>query len=98
MDQRRIRAFSGGSARETLRPMRIAVSDVRPGKCFLSQGARPQVVRVLSVHDGLVRFEARQRRNAWGARGEAAVPEFIAGLVREVGSDFQPGDARRMHV
>ena len=78
--------------------MMIAAADVRPGKCFLSQGAKPQVVRVLSVRDGLVHFEARQRRRVWTARGEAAVPEFIAGLVREVGSDFEPGDPGRMHV
>ena len=70
--------------------MRVAASDVRPGKCFLSEGSKPQ--------DGLARFEARQRRKAWTARGEAAVPEFIAGLVREVGSDFQPGDAGRVHA
>lgn len=78
--------------------MKIEVTDIRPGKCFLSQGARPHVVRVLSVRDGLVRFEARVRRRAWTGRGETAVPEFVAGLLREVGSDFEPGAEVRVHL
>lgn len=74
--------------------MSIATADVRPGKCFLSEGARPQVVRVTSVRDGLVHFEARLRPGTWSRRAEAAVPEFIAGVIKEVGSDFQPGEGR----
>ena len=76
----------------------IAAADIRPGKCFLSEGAKPQVVRVLSVRDGLVRFEGRSRRKSWSRRGETAVSEFVAGLTREVGSDFEPGAGSRVHV
>ena len=78
--------------------MGVSVSDVRPGKCFLSRGAKPQVVRVVAVRDGLVSFEARARGRSWSSRSEAAAPEFVAGLVREVGSDFQLSAAMRVHV
>ena len=78
--------------------MGVESADVRPGKCFLSQGARPSVVRVLAVHDGVVRFEARAKRAGWSGRAEAALPEFVAGVVREVGSDYQPGSSPRLHV
>lgn len=80
--------------------MSVQVADIRPGKCFLSQGAKPQVVRVLGVRDGLVRFEARTKPGArtWSARGETAVPEFVAGLVREVGSDYEPAAGARLHI
>lgn len=77
--------------------MRIAAADIRPGKCFLSQGAKPSVVRVVSVQDGVVRFEARLRPRVWTRRDQATMSEFAAGLLREVGSDFQPG-AGRVHV
>ena len=78
--------------------MNIQVGDLRPGKCFLSQGAKPQVVRVLSVRDGLVRFEARASRRAWSGRGDMAVSEFMAGRVREAGSDFTPSAEPRPHL
>ena len=78
--------------------MGIDVGDLRPGKCFLSQGAKPQVVRVLEVRDGLVRFEARASRRTWSGRTDVSVPEFMAGLVREVGSDFLPGAGPRAHI
>ena len=77
--------------------MGIEVGDLRPGKCFLSQGAKPQVVRVIGVRDGLVRFEARANRRTWSGRTDVSVPEFMAGLVREVGSDFTPGAEPRHH-
>ena len=70
--------------------MTIAAADVRPGKCFLSQGGKPQVVRVLSVRDGLARFEARQRRRTWTGPGETAMLKFVSGLLKEVGSDYEP--------
>ena len=80
--------------------MIVRSEDVRPGKCFLSNGDKPRIVRVLSVQEGLVRFEARSRtaRRSWGARGETALPEFVAGLAREVGSDFLLDGAPRLHV
>lgn len=78
--------------------MGVQTADVRPGKCFLSQGAKPQVVRVLAVRDGLVRFEARAKRSVWSGRSEAALPEFVAGLLREVGSDYRPETGPRLHV
>ena len=78
--------------------MGVQTADIRPGKCFLSQGAKPQVVRVLAINDGLVRFEARAKRASWSGRGETALPEFAAGLVREVGSDYQPSVDPRVHV
>lgn len=78
--------------------MGVQTADIRPGKCFLSQGAKPQVVRVLAIHDGLVRFEARAKRAGWSGRTEAALPEFLAGLVREVSSDYQPSADPRVHV
>ena len=78
--------------------MGVDTADIRPGKCFLSQGAKPSVVRVLTVQGGVVRFEARAKRAGWSVRSEAALPEFIAGLVREVGSDYQPDGGPRMHV
>lgn len=77
--------------------MHIAAADIRPGKCFLIQGAKPSVVRVLSVKDGVVRFESKLRPRVWTRRGEAPVSEFVGGLLKEVGSDFQPG-AGRVHV
>ena len=77
--------------------MSVAAADIRPGKCFLSQGAKPSVIRVLSVRDGVVRFEAKLRRAVWTRRGEAPVSEFVAGLLKEVGSDFRPG-LGRVHV
>lgn len=78
--------------------MTPSAADVRPGKCFLRVGSKPQVVRVLSVNDGRVGFEARLRRRAWSARSETEVIEFVGGLVKEVGSDFDPSDAGRIHV
>ena len=77
--------------------MQIVIAAVRPGKCFLSQGVKPQVVRVLSVRDGLVQFKARSRRNGWAARAETAVPEFVDGLLKEVGSDYLL-EAERLHI
>ena len=65
---------------------------------LLIQGVKPQVVRVLAVCDGLVRFEARAERASWSSRGETALPEFAQGLLREVGPDFQPGGPPRIHV
>lgn len=53
--------------------MSIQLGDLRPGKCFLSQGAKPQMVRVTSVRDGLVRFEARTSRRAWFGCSDMAV-------------------------
>ena len=50
--------------------MVVQTADIRPGKCFLSQGAKPQVVRVLAVSDGLVRFEAGQAPVLIGTRGD----------------------------
>ena len=78
--------------------MGVDTADIRPGKCFLSKGARPQVVRVLAVCDGVVRFEARAKRAGWSGRAEATLPEFIAGLLREVGSDYQPRAEPRFHL
>lgn len=76
--------------------MRVAIGDVRPGVCFLKQGAKPQVVRVLAVRDGVVRFEARapEKRRAWSHQNDITMPDFLAGLVREVGSDFDPALGR----
>ena len=78
--------------------MGVQTAAIRPGKCFLSQGLKPQVVRVLAIRDGIVRFEARARRASWSGRGQTALPEFAAGLVREVGSDYQPSADPRIHV
>ena len=78
--------------------MGVDNADIRPGKCFLSQGAKPSVVRVLTVQDGVVRFEARAKRTGWSGRTEAALPDSVAGLVREVGSDHQPDGEPPMHV
>ena len=78
--------------------MGVQTADIRPGKCFLSQGAKPSVVRVLAVRNGVVRFEARAKRSGWAGRAEAALPEFLAGLVREVGSDYEPQAGPRLNV
>ena len=78
--------------------MGVEQADVRPGKCFLSQGVKPSVVRVLAVNDGVVRFEARAKHARWSGRAEAAMPEFLAGLLREGGSDFQPELGPRLNV
>ncbi len=80
--------------------MNVQIGDVRPGKCFLSHGAKPQVIRVLSVRNGLVRFEARTKPHTrtWSSGGEIALPEFVTGLLREVGSDFEPTSGARLNL
>lgn len=71
----------------------IAPGDVRPGKCFLSTGPKPQVMRVRSVKAGTVDFERLPETTKPGrvSQGQAPLDEFLAGLEREVGCDFQPG-------
>ena len=80
--------------------MGVSTRDVRPGKCFLSEGVRPQVVRVLAVEQGSVRYEARSptRRRAWAGRTNMSVPDFAAGLIREVSSDYEPSSTTRVHL
>lgn len=68
----------------------ISPGDVRPGKCFLSTGSSPIVLRVRSVREGLVDFERiSQKGRAREALGQAPLPEFLSGLKREVGCDFR---------
>ena len=70
----------------------ISSGDVRPGKCFLSTGPKPVVLRVRSVREGVVEFERMsQKKTAREAQGQAPLTEFLSGLQREVGCDFQPG-------
>ncbi len=78
----------------------ISEADVRAGKCFLTAGSKPQVLRVCAVRDGVVEFEALAQAGRAGrnSRGEAPTAEFLAGLTREVGCDHQPGRPDRIHI
>lgn len=74
----------------------LTTEDLRAGKCFLSEGAKPQVLRVRSVSEGLVRYEVLGRKRF--TTGETPAVEFLSGVVREVGCDYQPGAGQRIHV
>ena len=74
-------------------------TDLRAGKCFLSAGAKPQVLRIRGVQSGAVHFEAITRGpNSRSVKGETPLEEFLAGVQREVGCDFVPGSEQRIHV
>ena len=77
--------------------MGVVASDVRPGKCFVSVGDRPQVMRVKALREGVVSFEARgekAKKGEWPIRGEAPVPEFVSGALKEVGMDYKLSSGR----
>jgi hypothetical protein len=76
----------------------VGLADVRAGKCLVSAGPKPRVLRILSVTRDVVRFEALKRKHVRASTGEAACEEFLQGVLREVGCDYDPAAHERVQV
>lgn len=65
--------------------MVLSVGDVRPGKCFTTTGARPEVRRVGAVDAGAVVHQSRgpkARKGAWSGKLQLDLNAFVAELDR----------------